>query len=30
MFIAGVALLVYAYRRGKPSGNYAAVVAGEA
>jgi phosphatidylglycerol:prolipoprotein diacylglycerol transferase len=30
MFIAGVALLVYAYRRRKPSGNYAAVVAGEA
>jgi phosphatidylglycerol:prolipoprotein diacylglycerol transferase len=24
MFIAGLAMLVYAYRRGKPSGNYVA------
>jgi phosphatidylglycerol:prolipoprotein diacylglycerol transferase len=27
MFIVGVAMLVYAYRSGKPSGNYAATVA---
>jgi phosphatidylglycerol:prolipoprotein diacylglycerol transferase len=27
LFIAGVAMLVYAYRRGKPSGNYVATAA---
>jgi phosphatidylglycerol:prolipoprotein diacylglycerol transferase len=27
MFIAGLAMLVYAYRRGKPSGNYVATTA---
>ena len=27
MFIAGVAMLVYAYRRGRPSGNYAGTIA---